>query len=191
MPGNEAVDFLAKGGGGGGGGGHKKEQLDRSASYAEVKTILKAKQYSKRRLEHPRYNKTNPTTFLTRREQVTVFVLRTGHKRLNQSKPLIGHTEQCPCGTGSETSEHLLRSCPLYEPLRKGIWPDHTPVARNSSVACGTYNVLPPFMEETEFPSDEREEEEEEDPSHCSMWSFLRCQQMLSVTAMIECTSDT
>ena len=137
MPGNEAADFLAKGGGGGwdgvgGGGLHKKEQLDRSASYAEVKTILKAKQYSKWRLEHPQYNKTDPTTFLTRREQVTVFVLRTGHKRLNQSKPLIGHTEQCPCGTGSETSEHLLRSCPLYKPLRKGIWPYHTPVARNS-----------------------------------------------------------
>ena len=46
------------------------------------------------------------------------------------SKPFIGHTEQCPCGTGSQTTEHLLQSCPIYEPLRKGIWPDHTPVAR-------------------------------------------------------------
>ena len=33
------------------------------------------------------------------------------------------------CGTGSQTTEHLLQSCPTYEPLRKGIWPDHTPVS--------------------------------------------------------------
>ena len=64
---------------------------------------------------------------------VTVFRLRTGHNRLNYhmySKLRIGHTEQCPCGTGSQTTEHLLQSCPTYEPLRKGIWPDYTPVAR-------------------------------------------------------------
>ena len=44
---------------------------------------------------------------LTRREQVTVFRLRTGHNRLSYhlySKLRIGHTEQCPCGTGSQTS---------------------------------------------------------------------------------------
>ena len=46
------------------------------------------------------------------------------------SKLRIGHTEQCPCGTGSQTTEHLLQSCPICEPLRKGIWPDHTAVAR-------------------------------------------------------------
>ena len=46
-------------------------------------TILKAKQHSKRRRKHPRYNKTDPYYMLTRREQVTVFRLRTGHNRLN------------------------------------------------------------------------------------------------------------
>ena len=46
------------------------------------------------------------------------------------SKLPIGHTEQCPCSTGSQTIEDLLQSCPIYEPLKKGIWPDHTPVAR-------------------------------------------------------------
>ena len=64
---------------------------------------------------------------------MTVIRLRTGHNRLSYhlySKLRIGHTEQCPCGTGSQTKEHLLQSCPIYEPLRKGIWPDHTPVAR-------------------------------------------------------------
>ena len=64
---------------------------------------------------------------------MTVFRLRTGHNRLNYhlySKLRIGHTEQCPCGTGSQTTEHLLQSCPICEPLRMGIWPDHTPVPR-------------------------------------------------------------
>ena len=57
--------------------------MDRSTSYPEVKTILKAKQHSKRRHKHPRYNKADPYYLLTRREQVTVFRLRTGHNRLN------------------------------------------------------------------------------------------------------------
>ena len=126
VPGNEAADSLAK-------EGTTKERVDRSTSYPEVKTILKAKQHSKWRHKHPRYNKVDPYYLLTRREQVTMFRLRTGHNRLNYhlySKLRIGHTEQCPCGTGSQTIEHLLQSCPIYEPLRKEIWPDHTPVAR-------------------------------------------------------------
>ena len=112
--------------------GTTKEQVDRSTSYPEVKTILKAKQHRKWRHEHPRYNKADPHYLLTRREQVTMFRLRTGHNRLNYhlySKLCISHTEQCPCGTGSQTTEHLLQSCPIYEPFRKGIWPDYIPVA--------------------------------------------------------------
>ena len=98
----------------------------------QVKTILKAKQHSKWRLEHPRHKEEDPYYLLTRWEQVTVVRLRTGHNHLNYhlySKLRIGHTEQCPCGTGSQTTEHLLQSCPIDQPLRKGIWPDHTPVA--------------------------------------------------------------
>ena len=52
--------------------GTTKEQVDRSTNYAKVKTILKVKQHSKWRLEHPRYNKADPYFLLTRREQVTV-----------------------------------------------------------------------------------------------------------------------
>ena len=84
-----------------------KEQVDRSTSYPEVKIILKAKQHSKWRHEHPRY-KADPYHLLTRLEQVTVFRLRTGHNRLSYhlySKLRIGHTEQYP---GSQTTEHLL-----------------------------------------------------------------------------------
>ena len=45
--GNEDADFVAK-------EGMTKEQADRSTSYPEVKTILKAKQHSKWRHKHPR-----------------------------------------------------------------------------------------------------------------------------------------
>ena len=89
LPDNEAADSLAK-------EGTTKEQVDRSTSYPEVKTILKAKQHSKWRHKHPRYNKADHYYLLTRREQVTVFRLRTGHNRLNYhlySKLHIGHTE--------------------------------------------------------------------------------------------------
>ena len=76
VPGNEAAYSLTK-------EGTIKEQVDRSTSYPEVKAILKAKQHSKWRHKHPRYNKADPYYLLTRREQVTVFRLRTGHNRLN------------------------------------------------------------------------------------------------------------
>ena len=57
--------------------------------------------------------------------------------------------------------EHLLQSCPTCEPLRKGIWPDHTPVARKLYGSLRTCDALPPSSGRLEFPSDEREEEEE------------------------------
>ena len=78
LPGSEAADSLAE-------EGTTKEQVDRSTSYPEVKTILKAKQHSKWRHKHPRYNKADPYYLLTRREQVTVFRLRTGVISQNHS----------------------------------------------------------------------------------------------------------
>ena len=87
-------------------------------------TITKAKLHTRWRLEHPRYNKTDPYCLLPRQGQMTVFRFSTGHNRLNHhlySKLRIGHTKQCPCGTGSQTTEHLLQSCSLCELLRKEI----------------------------------------------------------------------
>ena len=145
MPGNKAADSLAK-------EGTTKEQVDRSTRYPEVKTILKAKQHSKWRHEHPLYNKADPYYLLTRWEQVTVLRLRTGHNRLNYhlySKLHIGHIEQCPCGTGSQTTEHLLQSCPIYEPHWKGIWLDHTPIARKLYASLGDLQYTATFIEKT------------------------------------------
>ena len=44
------------------------------------------------------------------------------------SSCLSVHAKQCPCSTGSQTIEHLLQTCPLFELLRKGMWPNHTPL---------------------------------------------------------------
>jgi len=124
--GNETADSLAK-------EGTRQEQADRSTSYPEAKTIIKTQLLSKWDQQHPHFNKADPYYSLTRREQVSIFRLRTGHNRLNYhmyTKLRIGQTEQCPCGTGNQTTEHLLQSCPLYEALRKQTWPDTTPVAQ-------------------------------------------------------------
>ena len=124
--GNETADSLAK-------EGSTQAQEDRSTSFFEAKTIIKAKQQKKWMQEHPRYNRADPYHLLPRREQVIMFRLRTGHNRLNYhlyTKLRIGQTEQCPCRTDSQTTEHLLQSCPLFEALRQRTWPDHTPMVQ-------------------------------------------------------------
>ncbi|PVD26822.1 hypothetical protein C0Q70_11969 [Pomacea canaliculata] len=124
--GNEAADTLAK-------EGSTKERQDRSTTFSEVKTIIKAKQHNKWLQQHPRFNRNDPYYLLTRAEQVIIFRLRTGHNRLNHhlyTKLRIGQTDQCPCQTGSQTTAHLLQECPMHEELRHRIWTDETPVSR-------------------------------------------------------------
>ena len=90
MPGNEPADSLAK-------EGTTKEQVVRSTSYPEVKTILKAKQHSKWRHKHPRYNKVDPYYLLSRREQVTVFVQAQNRPQPPQLSPIF-QTPHWPYG---------------------------------------------------------------------------------------------
>ena len=128
--------------------------MDRSTSYPEVKAILKAKQHSKWRHKHPRYNKANTyyPFYQTGTSDSVQAQDRPQPPQLDYhlySKLRIGHTEQCPCGTGSQTTEHLLESCPIYEPLRKGIWPDHTPVARKLYGSLRDLRCTATFIEET------------------------------------------
>jgi ribonuclease HI len=126
VSGNEIADSLAK-------EGTTKEQVDKSTSYPEAKTIIKAKQQNKWNRQHPQHSRTDAYYQLTRWEQVTLFRLRTGHNRLNHhlyQKLRIGQTEQCSCGTDSQTTEHVLQFCPLFEVLRKKTWPDNIPVTR-------------------------------------------------------------
>ena len=67
------------------------------------------------------------------------------------AEPGLDHfkCKKCPCGTGSQTTEHLLQFCPTYEPLRKGIWPDHTPVARKLYGSLRDLRCTATFIRET------------------------------------------
>ena len=63
-------------------------------------------------------------------EQVLIFRLRTKHNRLRHHlfhKFRIGETDQCPCGTGSQTTEHILQTCPLLDTRRRKVWPEPVP----------------------------------------------------------------
>ena len=117
-------------------------------------------QHCKWRLEHPRY-KTDPCYLLTRREQVTVFRLRAGHNRLNHhlySKLRIGHTEQCPCDTGSQTTTSAAVLPPLRAAQKGNLARPHSRSPSCPTVARGTYDALPPSWRRLQLPSDEREE---------------------------------
>ena len=61
---------------------------------------------------------------LNRAEQVVLFRLRTGHSRLlsHMHRLKISHTDECPCGTGIQTTEHVLRECPTFNTLRQETW---------------------------------------------------------------------
>jgi hypothetical protein len=49
-----------------------------------------------------------------------LFRLRTGHCRLlsHLNRLEIAHTDECPCGTGSQTSEYILQYCSAHDDLR-------------------------------------------------------------------------
>ena len=121
VQGNEMADTLAK-------DGATKEQTDKSTTYSEAKTIIKAKHNRKWKEQHPNHNKEDAFYHLNRYEQVVLFRLRTGHNRLNHhlQRLKICSSDQCPCETGTQTTEHLLQHCPLHEALRRRTWSDHT-----------------------------------------------------------------
>ena len=75
------------------------------------------------------------------------------------SKLRFCRTEQCPCCTDSQTTEHLLQSCPIYELPRKEIWPYHTPVARKLYGSLGDLRCTATFIEETGVSTGRKEEE--------------------------------
>ena len=118
IPGNEEADSLAK-------KGSEKEQTDVSATYDEVKTILKSLHAQPR----PNDNYFN----LSRPDQVTIFRLRTGHNRLRKhmcQRFGLTSTPLCSCNMEEQDAAHVLQRCQLHESLRKEIWPITTPIEK-------------------------------------------------------------
>ena len=143
--GNEVADRLAK-------EGSEQEQTDRSTNFREYKSIVKAKQNDKWLQNHPRHNRNDPYHKLTRREQVTIFRLRTGHNRLNHhmyNKLRIGTTEQCPCGSGKQTTEHILQKCHLYNAPRGLFWPNQTILEKKLYGSLEDLQKTVAFIDET------------------------------------------
>ena len=61
---------------------------------------------------------------LDRAAQVTIFSLRTGHCQLlaHLHRLNISHSDECSCGSGPQTPNHILQSCLTFEALRRHTW---------------------------------------------------------------------
>ena len=66
--------------------------------------------------EEEKLTKTHPIS--------TIFRLRTGHcQHLSHPHRLdISHSDKCPCGTGPQTPNHILQSCPTFNALGRQTW---------------------------------------------------------------------
>jgi len=120
--GNEMADHLAK-------EGSKQDQSDLTLSYSEAKAVVKLAYRNKWKEEHTEHDEKDSYYKLTRREQVVMFRLRTGHNRLRHhlyTKFRIGESDTCPCGTEPMTVQHILGRCPKLAALRRETWPEGT-----------------------------------------------------------------
>ncbi|BFZ00566.1 hypothetical protein BsWGS_03605 [Bradybaena similaris] len=121
IAGNEAADRLAK-------VGAQKEQFRHKVSLREAKTLVKRKYkdtWSKRTSSNCPHD---PILTLDKKQQTTIFRLRTGHCRLRAHlyKLKAAETDQCICQNGLQTPEHILQSCSLFDDLRAQTWPRET-----------------------------------------------------------------
>ena len=114
ITGNENADRAAK-------QGADQQQEDNPVNVAEMTTIIKSL--------HKQPQMKDSYHQLTRKQQVIVFRLRTGHNRLNHHlsrKLRLVPSPLCPCGLEEQTTEHVLQSCPDLRELRDETWPEPT-----------------------------------------------------------------
>ena len=112
--GNEQADILAK-------EGARGEQHVNNVSFSEKKTLIRA--LTKPKLQRDDYH------LLSRKQQVILVRLRTGHNRLNSHmhrKLKLAPSPTCPCGRDEQTTEHVLQRCPLYKATKEDVWPVST-----------------------------------------------------------------
>ena len=50
---------------------------------------------------------------------------------------------ECPCGTGPQTTNHILQSCPTFDDLRRQTWPSLVEAHRKLWGHCGRLRTLP------------------------------------------------
>ena len=114
ISGNEQADILAK-------EGARGEQHANNVSFSEKKTLIRA-------LTMPRSQR-DDYHLLSRKQQVMLVRLRTGHNRLNSHmhrKLKLAPSPTCPCGQEEQTTEHVQQRCPLHKATREDVWPVST-----------------------------------------------------------------
>ena len=92
-------------------------------SYSEAKTILtnNIRVELRQRLDI----ETEEDSIHQLDRAVTIFRLRTGFCQLlsHLHGLKISHSDERPCGTGPQTPNHILQSCPTFDALRHQTWP--------------------------------------------------------------------
>lgn len=122
--GNEMADKLAK-------AGSNLPQHDAQLTFPEVKSVIRSAFKQEWITNNGGYRaEHDPFRTLERRQQTTIFRLRTGHCRLNSHFSRIGlaPSADCPCDTSPQTPEHILQSCTLHETQRQKFWPTATDI---------------------------------------------------------------
>ena len=105
--------------------GSKLEQSAQPMSYSEAKTILRNNFRMEWQQRLDIGTEEDSIHQLDRAAQVTIFRLRTGHCQLlsHLHRLKISHSDEYPCGTGPQTPNHILQSCPTFDDLRRQTWP--------------------------------------------------------------------
>ena len=120
LSGNELADDLAK-------EGSKLPQPSISATYEEVKTILRSKFQNDWVSKNDGYRHVrDPIRTLERHHQTIIYRLRTGHCGLRSHLKRIGvaDTALCECGQADQTPAHILQECTLQAEKRAASWPN-------------------------------------------------------------------
>ena len=125
IPGNEIADNLAK-------EGASLEQNDHRTTYQEAKTIIRRNAKRDWMENHRDYNKNDPFYHLSREDQVIILRLRTGHNKFNAHlhRLKLRPSDDCPCGLGSMTVEHILQECQSLSNARRAFWTQDTTLNR-------------------------------------------------------------
>ena len=105
--------------------GSKLEQSTQPMSYSEANTILRNNFRTEWQQRLDIGTEEDYIHQLDRAAQVTIFRLRTRHCQLlsHLHRLKIFHSDECPCGTGPQTPNHILQSYPTFDDLRRQTWP--------------------------------------------------------------------
>ena len=121
ISGNEQADILAK-------EGARGEQRGNNVSFNDKKTLIRA-------LTMPRSQR-DYYHLLSRKQQVILVRLHTGHNRLYShmhGKLKLASSPTCPCRQQDQTTQHVLQRCPFHKAssTREDVWPVNTPLMTN------------------------------------------------------------